>query len=38
VTGAYLGARLLSRIPELRLKVAVAVVLGVVGVKELLFP
>ena len=38
VTGAYLGARLLNRIPDLQLKVAVAVVLGVVGVKELLFP
>jgi uncharacterized protein len=38
VAGAYLGARLLSRIPDLQLKVAVAVVLGVVGVKELLFP
>jgi uncharacterized protein len=38
VAGAYIGARLLSRIPDLQLKVAVAVVLGVVGVKELLFP
>jgi len=38
VVGAYLGARLLNRIPDLRLKIAVAVVLGIVGVKELLFP
>ena len=38
VTGAYIGARLLSRIPDLQLKIAVAIVLGVVGVKELLFP
>lgn len=38
VTGAYLGARVLSRIPDLQLKVAVAVVLGVVGVKELVLP
>ena len=38
VTGAYIGARLLSRIPDRELKFAVAIVLGVVGVKELLFP
>ena len=38
VVGAYVGARLLSRIPDRPLKIAVAVVLGVVGVKELLFP
>ena len=38
VVGAYLGARLLSRIPDRQLKVTVAVVLGVVGIKELLFP
>jgi uncharacterized membrane protein YfcA len=38
VAGAYLGARLLSRIPDRQLKVAVAVILGVVGLKELLFP
>ena len=38
VVGAYLGARLLNRIPDLQLKIAVAVVLGIVGVKELLFP
>ena len=38
VVGAYVGARLLSRIPDRPLKVAVAVVLGVVGLKELLWP
>ena len=38
VVGAYLGARLLSRIPNRELTIAVSVVLGVVGVKELLFP
>ena len=38
VVGAYLGARMLSRIPERQLKFAVAVVLAVVGLKELLLP
>ena len=38
VTGAYIGARLLSRIPDRQLKIAVAVVLAAVGVKELLLP
>lgn len=38
VVGAYIGARLLRYIPDLQLKVAVAVVLAVVGVKEILFP
>ena len=38
VVGAYVGSALLSRIPDRELKIAVAVVLGVVGVKELLFP
>ena len=38
VVGAYLGARVLSRIPDRELKIAVAVVLGVVGVKELVLP
>ena len=38
VVGAYIGARLLSRIPERQLKFAVAVVLAVVGFKELLLP
>ena len=38
VVGAYLGARLLSRIPERELKIAVALILGVVGLKELVLP
>jgi uncharacterized protein len=38
VVGAYLGARLLRRIPERELRFAVALILGVVGVKELVFP
>jgi uncharacterized protein len=38
VVGAYVGATLLRRIPERELKFAVAVVLGIVGVKELVFP
>ncbi len=38
VVGAYAGARLLRRIPERELKIAVALVLGVVGIKELLLP
>ena len=38
VVGAYVGARLLSRIPDRQLKVAVAILLGVAGFKELLFP
>ena len=38
VVGAYVGARLLSRIPDRQLKVAVAILLGVAGLKELLFP
>lgn len=38
VVGAYLGARLLKSIPDRPLKLAVVVVLGIVGVKELLFP
>lgn len=38
VVGAYLGARLLKHIPERPLKLAVFVVLGLVGVKELIFP
>lgn len=36
--GAFAGARLLRLIPERELKVAVALVLGAVGLKELLFP
>ncbi len=38
VVGAYLGARFLRRIPERELRLAVVVVLGLVGFKELLFP
>jgi uncharacterized membrane protein YfcA len=38
VVGAYVGARALRRIPDRELKIGVAVVLGVVGVKELLIP
>ncbi len=38
VVGAYLGARLLKQIPERQLKLAVVVILGIVGIKELLFP
>jgi len=38
VVGAYVGARLLKRIPDRELKLAVVVVLGLVGVKEVLFP
>ena len=38
VVGAYAGARLVRRIPDRELKIAVAIVLGVVGIKELVFP
>jgi len=38
VVGAYAGARLLKRIPDRELKMLVAVMLGVLGLKELLFP
>jgi uncharacterized protein len=38
VVGAYIGARVLNRIPERELKFGVALVLGVLGFKELLFP
>ena len=38
VFGAYLGARLISRIPERSLELGVAVLLVLAGVKELLFP
>lgn len=38
VVGAYAGARLLKRIPDRELKIIVAVVLGLAGLKELLFP
>jgi uncharacterized protein len=38
VVGAFLGASLLKRIPDRELKLAVVVVLGLVGLKELLLP
>ena len=38
VVGAYLGARLLKHIPDRELRLAVVVVLGLVGIKEVLFP
>lgn len=38
VVGAFIGARVLRLIPEQQLKIAVALILAVVGVKELLFP
>ena len=38
VVGVSIGARLLSRIPDRQLKFAVALVLVIVGVKELLIP
>lgn len=38
VIGAYLGARLLKRIPDRELRLTVVVVLGLVGIKEVLFP
>jgi uncharacterized membrane protein YfcA len=36
--GAYLGARFASRIPERQFKIAVALMLLVVGVKEVVLP
>ena len=38
VVGAYLGARLLKRIPDRELKLAVVVILGLIGFKQLVFP
>jgi uncharacterized membrane protein YfcA len=38
VVGAYIGARMLKRIPERALNIGVAILLGLVGVKELVFP
>jgi uncharacterized membrane protein YfcA len=38
VFGAYLGARLMYRIPEAELKVGVAVMLLLVGLKEVILP
>ena len=38
VVGAYIGARLLNRIPDRELQLGVAVVLLLIGVKEVVFP
>jgi uncharacterized protein len=38
VVGAYIGARMLKRIPERALNIGVAVLLALAGVKELVFP
>jgi uncharacterized protein len=38
MVGAYIGARALKRIPERQLRFGVAVVMVVVGVKQLVFP
>jgi uncharacterized protein len=38
VVGAYVGARLLNRIPDRELKLGVAIVLLLIGAKELVFP
>ena len=38
VVGAYVGARLLNRIPERELKYGVAALLLIAGLKELVFP
>jgi uncharacterized membrane protein YfcA len=38
VVGAYAGARLLSHIPDRQLKLLVALLLLLLGIKEVLFP
>lgn len=38
VVGAYIGARLVNRIPDRELQLGVAAVLLVIGVKEFVFP
>jgi uncharacterized membrane protein YfcA len=38
VVGAFIGARLLNRIPDRELQLGVAAVLFVIGVKEVIFP
>jgi uncharacterized protein len=38
VVGAYIGARALKRIPERELRFGVAVVMVLVGAKQVLFP
>jgi len=38
VVGAYIGARLLNRIPDRELQLGVAGILLLIGVKEVIFP
>jgi uncharacterized membrane protein YfcA len=38
VFGAYVGARMLKRIPDRPLRIAVAVLLTIVGLKEVIAP
>jgi uncharacterized membrane protein YfcA len=38
VVGAYVGARLLSHIPDRQLRMLVGIFLGLIGVKEILLP
>jgi uncharacterized membrane protein YfcA len=38
VVGAYIGARLLSHIPDRQLRMLVGIFLGLIGVKEILLP
>ncbi len=38
VVGAYVGARVMRRIPERRLKMIFALVLAAIGLKEVLLP
>jgi uncharacterized protein len=38
MAGAYVGARIMTRLPDAELKVGVAIVLALVGMKELVFP
>jgi uncharacterized protein len=38
VVGAYIGARLLKKIPDRVLKLIVVVILGLVGIKQMVFP
>lgn len=38
VAGAFIGARLLNRIPDRELQLGVAAILLVIGVKEVVFP
>jgi len=38
VVGAYIGARMLKRIPERALSIGVAALLAMIGIKERVFP